>query len=125
LAVIYEVRCLDHVSGTEAAVQVRAREVQVALCRGDDDAVGAGHAEGEILCDGAAAVAETELLAAHADDGAVVGARCAVAVGRGVVAGCLGCGRWCGCGRWNGLRGGCGRLSWLGCDDCRGSCGGR
>jgi hypothetical protein len=71
---------LDEVRSTEAAVDVGAGEVDVALGRGDDGTSLARHAGGKVLGDGAATVAETELLAANADNTAIVGARSALAV---------------------------------------------
>jgi hypothetical protein len=96
------------VSSAEAAVEVGAREVEVTLCRGDDHTLGAGHASSQILSDCAATVAETKLVAADANNSAVIGARSALAVRRcGVVRHLRGGRR---CSRWDRLRSWDGRL---------------
>lgn len=63
-------------------MQVATREVDVSLGSGDNNSIGTGHTSSEILSDGAAAIAETELLCANADDCTVVGARCAGPIDR-------------------------------------------
>jgi hypothetical protein len=80
---------LEEVGSTETAVDVSAGEVDVALGWSDDGTSLARHAGSKILGNCAATVAETELLAADADNTAVVGARSALAVGGCGVAGCL------------------------------------
>ena len=80
----------DEVRSREATVEVSAREVDVTLLgRCDDSAVRARHASGKVLSDSAATVAKTELLAANANNAAVVGARSALAVGGSGVVGWL------------------------------------
>ena len=71
------------------AVEVGAREVDAALGRRDNHTGRAHHALGEILSDSTAAVAETELLVAHANNSSIVCARSALSVGGSCVVGGL------------------------------------
>jgi hypothetical protein len=100
----YTADCLDEVCSTETAVDVSAGEVDVALGRSDDGTSLARHASGKVLSNSAAAVAKTELLAADADNTAVVGARSALTVGGCGGVGGGGSSRWDRVGSWRSRR---------------------
>jgi hypothetical protein len=94
-------------------VEVGAGEVEAALGGSDNCVVGAHHAGGKVLSNSAATVAKTELLAANADNSSIVGARSAVAVAGGGVAGYLRSSGWSSWGRLSSGNGGLGR--WRSC----------
>lgn len=77
----------EHSVLADVRVKVSVPPGEAALGSGANHAVSADGASGEVPGDSAAVVADAELGVANADEGAVLGAGLAVAVGGGVVAG--------------------------------------